>query len=302
MPEGMRPEGPRARVLDDEEFCRRLVELRRTRDFLLQEGVSANYAAIGLGSPFSLGQLNLIRFRRGGEPPTAEDWETLEFKQDALQRMFDAELQRRFRMRATQSIITRTPIFLLLMAGIALALAVFPPNINLFSAPDRTPVTTTQLGWQFGAYLFWTMSLGGLGAIGFLAVNSLAIQADATFDISNRALVAMRIVLGALFGSVISLPFCLPGFVQFAEAVAQGVDLDATRGALLLIPFLLGFSTPLVLAVLGRLVTGVETVFGIDRASQQRQLAMLQDSERTRVATSVQQAAAAARSEAVNAR
>jgi hypothetical protein len=44
-------------------------------------------------------------------------------------------------------------------------------------------------GWLFGSYLAWTFCLGGLGAIGFLAMNSLAIQNDATFDLSKTSLV-----------------------------------------------------------------------------------------------------------------
>jgi hypothetical protein len=42
------------------------------------------------------------------------------------------------------------------------------------------------------------------------------------------------------------------------------------RGVFLLLPFLLGFSTTLVMTVLNRMVTGVETVFGIDRGELRR--------------------------------
>lgn len=179
----------------------------------------------------------------------------MEQKQDGLQRFFNAELQHRFRLQATREIITLTPILLLLVVFCALLLAV--------AAPDNFILAATA--WRFLAYLAWTSGLGGLGAIGFLAVNSLAIQNDATFDMSNPSLVTMRIVLGALFGSIVSLPFCFPYFKEFTIWVLNGGDLDAGHGALLLLPFLLGFSTTLVMTVLNRMVAGIETMFGIER-------------------------------------
>ena len=101
-------------------------------------------------------------------------------------------------------------------------------------------------------------------------MNSLAIQDDATFDISNVGLVVMRIVLGALFGCIVSLPFCFPYFKDFTDWVIKGGDLAGGRGVLLLVPFLLGFSTTLVMAVLNRMVAGIESMFGIERSVQKR--------------------------------
>jgi hypothetical protein len=256
------------RVITDEEFHRQLFLLRRTRRFLIAEGVPAT-TNVGGASPLSLGRLNLIR--RGpihlflperSRPPTLEDWLLLEEKQDGLQRFFNTELQRRFRLQATQRIITGTPIFLLMVAFIALALAVFAPHF-----PGSTPAAATEAAWRFTAYLAWTSCLGGLGAIGFLAVNSLAIQDDATFDISNQSLVVMRIVLGALFGCIVSLPFCFPYFKEFTGWVLNGGGLDAGHGVFLLVPFVLGFSTTLVMAVLNRMIAGIETMFGIERSA-----------------------------------
>jgi hypothetical protein len=102
-------------------------------------------------------------------------------------------------------------------------------------------------------------------------VNSLAIQADATFDISSKALVQIRMVLGGLFGSVVSLPFGYGSFSTFVEQlVTAPAAIEPSQGAMLLLPFLLGFSTSLVLAMLGRLVAGVETVLGIQRPDSAR--------------------------------
>jgi hypothetical protein len=262
------------RVIIDDEYHRQLSLLRRTRYFLIAEGVPSTTTNAGSGSPFSLGRLNLIRaptprilLPLRGRPPTLEDWELLEAKQDALQRFFNTELQHRFRLQTTQQIITGAPILLLLVALFALALAVFALNFLPSTPPDGTEAGS---GWRFVAYLVWTSCLGGLGAIGFLAVNSLAIQDDATFDISNESLVVMRIVLGALFGCIVSLPFCFPYFKEFTGWVLNGGDLDAGRGVFLLVPFLLGFSTTLVMTILNRMIGGIETMFGIERSTAKR--------------------------------
>lgn len=63
-----------------------------------------------------------------------------------------------------------------------------------------------------------------------------------------------------------SLPFCFPYFQDFTNWVLKGGDLAAGRGVLLLVPFLLGFSTTLVMAVLNRMVAGIESMFGIERS------------------------------------
>jgi hypothetical protein len=56
------------RVIDDDEFAQQLWLLRRTRRFLIAEGVSpspSNIVATG-ETPFSLGPLNLIRSQPEG--------------------------------------------------------------------------------------------------------------------------------------------------------------------------------------------------------------------------------------------
>jgi hypothetical protein len=262
----MSDEPESVRVINDEEFGQQLLQLRRTRRFLIGEGVTPPATNTANGeSPFSFGRLNLISYRPRSfgrrRPPTLADWQLLEEKQDGLQRLFTTETQHRFRILATQQLITLTPVFLLMFAFCALGLAAFPPDFGDASS-------TAAL--CFLSYLAWTSCLGGLGAIGFLAVNSLAIQDDATFDISNPSLVAMRIVLGALFGCIVSLPFCFPYFKDFTTWVRTGGDLDSARGLLLLVPFLLGFSTTLVMAVLNRMIAGIETMFGIERIASKR--------------------------------
>jgi len=59
-------------------------------------------------------------------------------------------------------------------------------------------------------YFLWTACLGAIGAIAFLSMNALSIQQDVTFDLTNKSLLAVRIVLGSLFGVVLRFPLGFP--------------------------------------------------------------------------------------------
>jgi len=236
----------------DDQFSKQLTRLRHTKDFLLEQGVPrAIDDKGGSNSPFSLGRLNLIRYDPQGKPASLDDWELLEEKQDGLQHYFNAELQRRFRLQSTQRFIIRLSFCLLVLFWFSLYFANFP--------------FITGHNWLFISYLIGTCCLGGLGSMGSLAVNSLAIQQDATFDISVRSLVVMRTVLGALLGCVLSLPLC-PGCYDIFTNLPLQVTRDPSphHAYYLLAPFVLGFSTTLVMTVLNRAIKGIETIFGVE--------------------------------------
>jgi hypothetical protein len=144
------------RVISDEEFGRQLFLLRRTRGFLIEEGVPATVAGLEVESPFSFGRLNLIRYRppgfhwRRATTPTLADWQLLEEKQNGLQRFFNTELQHRFRLQATQRIITITPLLLLVVSFGALITAVFPPDL---ASPGGT-LLVSAAAWRFASCRF----------------------------------------------------------------------------------------------------------------------------------------------------
>jgi hypothetical protein len=110
-------------------------------------------------------------------------------------------------------------------------------------------------------------------------MNALSIQSDVTFDLTNHSLLAVRILLGSLFGIVLSIPFGFESFVRFCESITrQGPDISAANGVagislqavLLVLPFILGFSTSLVILVLNRLVESIAVFFGERRGSDGR--------------------------------
>jgi len=127
-------------------------------------------------------------------------------------------------------------------------------------------------------YLIWLMSLGAIGSVAFIGMNVLSVQQDTTFDLNNTRLMLLRIALGALFALVLTLPFGFEGFVRFCASIAtltsetlnntqQGEPLrrgpDAvTIQAMLLLPFILGFSTSLVIMLLNQFVDAIQAFFG----------------------------------------
>lgn len=241
-------------MIADDEFCMQLQQLRRLRQFLVREGLSRTKDG---REPLSLDRLNLIKSDPKGKMATFADWKLLEKKQDDLQRLFSPELQHRFRLEDTQSVI----IYL----SLGLFVGAFLPLIYAFAQPGSR--------LEFPCYLVWTFCLGGLGSLGFLLVNSLAVQRDATFDISNRLLIYMRTMLGALLGCVLSLPFLLSfkNFIALFHGPQARLEDAVALAPYLLSPFVLGFfSTSLVLTVLNRLASGIQTVFGMEQGRVSR--------------------------------
>ena len=109
-------------------------------------------------------------------------------------------------------------------------------------------------------------------------MNALSIQDDITFDITNTKMIILRIVLGGLLGSLICFPFSYDAFLNFCKAIwnpaifVQTRDDALRQASLLIFPFVLGFSTSLVILILSRLVESLSVIFGYqkERLSAQR--------------------------------
>lgn len=111
-------------------------------------------------------------------------------------------------------------------------------------------------------FSLWSATTGALGSAALLYVNALSIQVDPNVDVTSRTLVVMRMILGALFAVILALPFG-QGFHKFLE----NQSMEASDSLLLLLPFILGFSTPLVLSILGRFIQSARTFFGLREQS-----------------------------------
>jgi hypothetical protein len=113
-------------------------------------------------------------------------------------------------------------------------------------------------------FIVWAATTGALGSTAFLYVNALSIQVDPKVDLTSRTLVTMRLILGALFAVILTIPFGYQSFYKFDhDFLMSNQNMEIRDSLLLLLPFTLGFSTPLALSILGRLIQSVRTFFGL---------------------------------------
>jgi len=248
----------RENSINDEQFIRDLKRLKELRSFLIQEAINISP---GDSSPLSFGRLNLLRYSLSGRAPTEMEWSEVEQHTQTLFRLLSDPLRRRFILGEIPAWISMLPILLAFLAFAALVIAV--------GFPESQSNIRTLL-----CYLVWLASLGAIGSVAFIGMNALSVQQDVTFDLSNRRLMLLRIALGALFGLVLTLPFGFQGFTEFMATVAPArLNADAApqktaQAMLLLLPFLFGFSTSLVIMVLNRLVDAVQAFFGRIESSE----------------------------------
>lgn len=254
----------------DHDFMRQLLVLRDLKEFIYGRAVKVPPDQQPL---LAFETLNLLKSEigTGGRAATEEEWRELDERLQGLNALLSDAERKEFRLTRTPGFVNYMAAGFLLLAIAGLAVSIFPPNINVLPTGGDSEANT-RAGWALAGYLAWLLSLGGIGSIAFIGVNVLAIQADATFDLTNPGQVLRRIILGALFGVVLALPFGYGYFLAFCkgmaspDALAAGmIQIGVEQGAALLVPFLLGFSSSLVMLVLNRLVQGAETVFGIRR-------------------------------------
>ena len=258
--------------INDEQFIRDLKRLKDLRSFFIQEAVNIDMAD---STALSFGKLNLLRFRGSGRAPTEEEWSLVEQRTQTLFGLLTESLRRRFILGQIPWWMAWLPI---IFAGVALAsliLALISQQFDLLGQGNpRSNV--------FPFYLTWLMSLGAIGSVAFIGMNALSVQQDITFDLTNRRLMQLRIALGALFALVLTLPFGFDGFTRFCESIPQPPGSTSqqtatsdvpvtTQTMLLLLPFILGFSTSLVIMLLNQFVEAVQAFFGRRGSGSDRQ-------------------------------
>jgi hypothetical protein len=274
-----KPVDPNSEYINDEQFIDDLKQLKELRSFLTREAVSL---ASEDPNAVSFKGLNRLRFGLSGRSPTEDEWAKIEALTQTLFRLLPPSLRRKFILGRIPVWVSVVPIILGIAAIMSLIVAVLLTTMTTSGfAPlplsDPRSLTPQEIQNQLvdrvvsnvGPYLivpyvFWLVCLGGIGAIAFIGMNVLSVQDDVTFDLLNRRLMSLRIVLGAMFGLVLAIPF---GFVDFKYFIANigfgSVKTDTMQQAvMLLLPFVLGFSTPLVILVLNRFVEAVQGFFG----------------------------------------
>src|SRR5271166_2570352 len=120
------------------------------------------------------------------------------------------------------------------------------------------------------SYVSWSISMGCIGAIASIGMKAVKVpEIDEGFDISDNKSVFLRMVLGGLFALVLTVSFTSDCFFDICYSIgtvvspqARGEESLSVRAFILIVPFLLGFSTSLVMLIINQLNIGVIAFFG----------------------------------------
>jgi len=258
--------GDANRIINDKRFIDQLNEIFELKKFLFEEKVS--FKSDQLGS-IDLGSLNNLEFGRHGRLPSDNEWKLLDQKLLNLSSHLDDEMRQRLNIRRLAPFFGPIPLTLLLVAALmTLGYAIYP------QIPFLTSGSLSYNACYYITEIIWTITQGGLGACAYFGIQVAtkggsgkpSTLLKSSFEIIDPNILKIRIILGALFAFILGIPFSLRGLgtiydlMTNPDSSSKTISLDI---ALTLVPFLLGFSTNLVLAIFDRLIESVRTFFGI---------------------------------------
>lgn len=190
------------------------------------------------------------RSKNNCRAPTLEEWIEVERKIIALEKYLTPPLLTYVEINhLSGKILEKVALWLL---GISMAALIAALLLDNWYVPSF-----------LACFTVWSATTGALGSTAFLYVNALSIQVDPKVDLTSRTLVTMRLILGALFAVILTVPFGYGSFYKFGHDFLSNQSMEMKDSLLLLLPFTLGFSTPLALSILGRLIQSVRTFFGL---------------------------------------
>jgi hypothetical protein len=154
------------------------------------------------------------------------------------------------------------------------------------SVPKPLPINFNLVLWLltivglFGAIFgfvtaangFWTVfegdsllaaSLGLLGGVAFSFFDVLGVVPSADYDGADWARNFARLLLGVLLGWVFYFAFAQSAFANFANTKSGA----AASGIVILLPFLAGYSTALVVAILDKAIKAMNFALGLEEKS-----------------------------------
>ncbi len=249
-------------MIKDEKFNEDLNTLTSLHSFLIREATS-------LPENFKLGRLNRLKAAGPGQKGRAPDqgeWEALEEKTQVLfAHLSDAD-RKSYLASQMPNFLPRLAVWLVVVSIGSMILSVFMAEVTLLSKGLDGALMVLF-------FLLWLMSLGAIGSAAFIGFNAIAVTSDITFDISDSRLIVQRIVLGALFALFFTLPFGFHEFLAFVKSLSAAALNKTTvptksevaftnQSMLLIMPFVLGYSTSLVILILNRIISSASTLFG----------------------------------------
>ncbi len=246
----------------DERFIDQLTEVHNLKRFLFEEKVKFEPSQF---DSIDLGALNNLRFGSSGRLPTLEEWKLLDEKISILATYLNDDLRQRIRIRELSVFFGTLPLAFLVAA---LANIVFFFSYGALFAKDTFLFNASYLLSLIG----WTVAQGGLGACAYLGTRAAIKRTDKgpveslsdLADITDQNILKIRIILGCLFGSLIGLPIANLALEKMGKAIYEAnATIEPSDFALMILPFIVGFSTNLVLAILERCIDSIRTFFGI---------------------------------------
>jgi hypothetical protein len=241
-------------VISNKGFGAELQTLRKLRHFVVNQGIKDKSKEPPIRPDVALGQLETVLIKdketdTSAREPSSAEWDQLNLKLQYFYGLLSEPERRKF------NFMLAAPRLKLMPTSLVAASMVF----------ILVPALLPYEGVPYASFLGWIVTVGALGAIAFVLVNALGIQVDPTVDVTDKDSTMFRVLLGALFSVILTLPFGFPIFQKFiGQVIKPGSQIiEPKEAVMLLMPFLFGFSTSLVLTVLNRLVESVQTFFGV---------------------------------------
>jgi hypothetical protein len=247
-------------AIADERFIGQLDQLRELKQFLFEEKVKFETDELDC---IDLVELNNISYSGRGRVPSVGEWRTLDAKLAKLASYLNDEMRRKIRIRELKVFFTTLPVLFLGMLVISTIFYIWLPWITPTKSPWRLPISLV-------VSFAWLIAQGGLGACAFLGTSVIVGGAQQVkgipplekADVTDRNFLIIRVILGTLFAVLLGLPIGIVSLKSISNVWWGGSPPDEATLVCIFAPFVAGFSTNLVLAILGKAVAAVETFFG----------------------------------------
>ncbi len=109
-------------------------------------------------------------------------------------------------------------------------------------------------------------TLGALGACTYLLYRLIGAYTQARITLTTLYSESMRLPVGAIVGWVLYVAFCQQSFQD--SFLSKDDQLEFGKQSLLLLPFLAGYSSRLVVELLNRAIDGVRTMIGLQPSEE----------------------------------